>query len=81
MSGARLLTCQEAADRLGLTRSTVWRWIEQRKLGSVKFGSSNRAAVRVLESEVERLIQAHLRPALVAMPGRRKLVTKPESAA
>jgi excisionase family DNA binding protein len=60
---AKLLTVDEAAARLGMRPATVRDWILQRRLAVVKFGPERRAAVRIEESEVERLIAAHRRPA------------------
>jgi excisionase family DNA binding protein len=59
----KLLTVEEAAERLAMAPATIRDWIGLRKIATVKFGTHRRAAVRIEESEVERLIAAHRRPA------------------
>jgi len=54
-----MLTVAEAAHRLGVKEATLRLWIYQRRLGHVKLGR----AVRVPESEVDRLIRENLIPA------------------
>ena len=56
---SRLLTVDEAADRLGLKPSTIRAWILRRKLGFTKVGAK---AVRVPEAEIDRLAQAGFVP-------------------
>jgi excisionase family DNA binding protein len=54
----KLLTVAEAAERLGVKVPTVRLWLAQRKLGHVKLSR----AVRVPESEVDRLIRENTIP-------------------
>ena len=49
---SKLLTITEAAVRLRLREATIRRWVFLRKMNYVKAGS----AVRIPESEVERII-------------------------
>ena len=56
---SRLLTVDQAADRLGLKASTIRAWILRRKLGFTKIGAK---AIRVPEAEIERLAQAGFVP-------------------
>lgn len=56
---ARLLTVDQAADRLGLKPSTIRAWILRRKIGFTKVGAKT---VRVPETEVDRLAQAGFVP-------------------
>lgn len=55
----RLLTVNETAERLGMKPATIRLWLAQRKLGHVKLSR----AVRVPESEVERMIEENTIPA------------------
>lgn len=47
-----LLTTQEVADYLKLSRTTVWRWCKQGKLKAIKVGHG----WRIHRSEIERLV-------------------------
>ncbi|MBM4286962.1 MAG: helix-turn-helix domain-containing protein [Deltaproteobacteria bacterium] len=42
----------EVADRLGVSRSTIYRWFWEGKLQGVKFSDRN---IRILKSSVEKL--------------------------
>jgi excisionase family DNA binding protein len=55
----RMLGVPDAADRLGLSTLTVYKWIANRRIGCVRLGR----AVRIPESEVSRLIEVGTRPA------------------
>jgi excisionase family DNA binding protein len=55
----KLLTVDQAADRLGLKASTIRAWILRRKLGFTKVGAK---AIRVPEAEVERVAEAGFVP-------------------
>lgn len=57
------LTVAEAAQRLGLTSRTVWRWCQRGVLESVKLGRGRRGPVRIAEPALARLIARHRRPA------------------
>jgi excisionase family DNA binding protein len=57
---SRLLTVDQAAERLGLKPSTIRAWILRRKLGFTKIGAK---AIRVPEAEVDRLAEAGFVPA------------------
>lgn len=56
-----LLTIQQAADALALKPITIRLWASARKIASVKIGQR---AVRIPRTELDRLIQSGLRPAL-----------------
>ena len=56
----RLLTLQQAAERLALAHWTVRKWIASGKFPSVKLSGR---AVRVREADVEAFIAAHFVPA------------------
>ena len=49
----QILTVQEIADYLKVSRSTVWRWCNQGKLRAFKIGHG----WRVHRSEVEKIMQ------------------------
>jgi excisionase family DNA binding protein len=57
---ARQLTVLESAVRLGLKPSTIRKLILTRRIGFTKIGR----AVRIPETEVERIIEAGFRPAI-----------------
>ena len=54
-----MLTVVEAAKRLGLRPSTIRAWMRMRKIGYVRLGR----AVRILPSEIDRLIEENIVPA------------------
>jgi excisionase family DNA binding protein len=56
-----MLTVAQAAERLGMKPATIRMWIAKRKLAHVKLAR----AVRVPESEVERMIWENTIPARV----------------
>jgi excisionase family DNA binding protein len=56
----RLLTVPEAARRLAVKESTIRAWLLARRLGKVKVG---RRAVRILNTDIERLIAEGTIPA------------------
>ena len=60
MAGEKLLTLEQAAERLGLRPVTVRMWASARKIGRVKIGR----AVRIPETEVTKIIERGLIPAL-----------------
>jgi excisionase family DNA binding protein len=62
----KLLTVAETAEWLGMKPATIRLWLAQRKLGYVKLSR----AVRVPESEVERMIEENRIPPRVAPRGR-----------
>jgi len=53
ISQERLLSPQQFADRLSISRWTVYAWLQEGRIKSVKIGR----LVRIPESEVERIIQ------------------------
>ncbi|HEY6343229.1 MAG TPA: helix-turn-helix domain-containing protein [Bryobacteraceae bacterium] len=59
---SKLLDIPTTAERLGVKPSTVRFWIWQRKIEFVKVGR----AVRIPESEIERIIERGTIPALAA---------------
>jgi excisionase family DNA binding protein len=54
-----LFSVPQFADALGITPACVRRWILERKITTIKLGR----LIRVPSSEVDRLINAGLRPA------------------
>ena len=60
MNDTKLLTLEQAAERLGLKPVTLRMWASARKIARVKIGR----AVRVPESEIARIIERGLIPAL-----------------
>ena len=67
MSEAKLLTLEEAARRLGLKPVTLRMWASARKIARCKLGR----AVRIPESEIDRLIAQSLIPVAPERVGRR----------
>jgi excisionase family DNA binding protein len=63
----RLLTVKEAAEDLGLSVHTIRSWVAQRTLASVRLGR----AVRVPETEIQRLIDEGTTPQKRAASGAR----------
>jgi len=59
-SATRLLTLEQAAERLGLKPVTVRMWASARKISRVKLGR----AVRISESAIAKIIERVLIPAL-----------------
>jgi excisionase family DNA binding protein len=57
---SKLLTVQEAADRLGLKPSTVRLWIALRRVPSVRLGTR---AIRIPADAIEELIVRGFTPA------------------
>jgi len=53
------LKVDEFAQEFGVTRACVRRWLLERKLNSTRLGR----LVRIPRSEINRLVQAGLRPA------------------
>jgi excisionase family DNA binding protein len=53
------LTVPQVAEKLGLTRACIRRWIYERKITVVKLGR----AVRIPIREIDRLVNDGLRPA------------------
>lgn len=58
MTVEKLLTVPDFSQSMNITQACTRRWILERKVATVKLGR----LVRIPESEVERLIQAGLRP-------------------
>ena len=54
-----LLSVPQVAERLGVTVACIRRWIFERKIATVKLGR----LIRVPASELDRLVDAGLRPA------------------
>jgi excisionase family DNA binding protein len=53
------LTVNEFAEALGITRACVRRWLLERRVSSTRVGR----LVRIHKSEIQRLVEAGLRPA------------------
>jgi excisionase family DNA binding protein len=60
MEQSKLLTLEQAAERLGLKPVTLRMWASARKIARVKIGR----AVRIPESEIVKIIERGLIPAL-----------------
>lgn len=60
MTDTKLLTLEQAAERLGLKPVTIRMWASARKIARVKLGR----AVRIPESEIAKIIERGLIPAL-----------------
>lgn len=65
-NGALLLSVDQAAAQLGLRPVTVRQWASARRIARVKLGRR----VLIPVSEVERVIEANLMPALPQRTGR-----------
>ena len=63
MKETKLLTLEQAAERLGMKPVTLRMWANQRRITRCKLGRS----VRIPETEIEKIIERGLIPAL---PGR-----------
>lgn len=61
MSEERLLSVQQAADRLGLKEATIRRMIFQRRIDTIR---PSVRAVRIPESAIKRILEQGFRPAL-----------------
>lgn len=57
---AKLLKVPEAAEMLALSQKTIWQWIGERRIGVIRLGR----AVRIPQSEIDRLMQEGTTPAL-----------------
>lgn len=66
-TGDRLLNVNEAAALLGVAPGTLYNWAYERRLPKVKLYGP-RGALRFRESDVRRLINTSLRPALLPLP-------------
>lgn len=55
-----LLNIPDAAVLLGVCEQTVWKWVYERRIGSVKLGRSR----KIRRSEIERFISDNETPAL-----------------
>jgi excisionase family DNA binding protein len=60
MSAAKLIKVPDAAAMLALSPKTLWQWIGERRIGVVRLGR----AVRIPQSEIERLMEEGSTPAL-----------------
>ena len=61
MMGEKLLTVQQAAERLGLREATVRKLIFQRRIDTVR---PSVRAVRVPESAIKKILERGFRPAV-----------------
>jgi excisionase family DNA binding protein len=59
-SECSLLTVRQAAERLSVTEAAIRRWLLERRIASIKVG---RRLIRIPATEIQRLIDAGLRPA------------------
>ncbi len=55
----RLLKIKESADQLNVSDRTMWDWVYQRKVESVRIGRS----VRIKQSSLDKLIEQGTTPA------------------
>lgn len=58
----RHLTPQEVGEALGVRVGTVYKWLAAGRLGYAKYGRSMKAAVRIPESEVARVLAQSYHP-------------------
>ena len=58
---SRLLAPQQFADRLSISRWTVYAWIAEGRIKSVKLGR----LVRIPDSEVSRIVQEGFQEAII----------------
>lgn len=56
------LRLKEAAARLGLSYRTLQRWVQELRIGSIRYSERT---VRIPESEVERLLKEHWVPPFI----------------
>ena len=49
----RFYTCQEVADLLGLSLTTIYSWVQSGRLPSYKFGKSIKSRTRILDSDLK----------------------------
>jgi len=68
MVSTKLITIREAANRLGLKESTIRKYILKRQIAYVK---PSVRAVRIPIEELERIIDAGLRPVIPQADGAR----------
>ena len=59
-------TVKEAANKTGLSQACLRRWIAERRIGYVRLGR----AIRITNSEIERIVIAGTVPARVERNGR-----------
>jgi excisionase family DNA binding protein len=59
-NGIQPRTVNQAAEELGISRSTVRAWIGQRRIGFVRLGR----AIRIPRPEIERLLETGFVPAV-----------------
>jgi excisionase family DNA binding protein len=59
--GRRLLTTDEVAEQLGLTRRTVQRWLKDGLLASYQFGKGKGITYRIDPKDLEAFLQKHHR--------------------
>lgn len=52
----KLYTCDEIAEKFGVKKITVWRWIREKKLGAVNIGKG----YRIRENDIEQFINSRL---------------------
>jgi excisionase family DNA binding protein len=57
--GQKMLTMKQFAERLGMSEEWARKRVQRRQISFVRIGRS----VRILESELDRLVQANLVPA------------------
>ena len=60
----KLLTVEQAAERLALKPSTLYAWSYERRIPTIKLGRS----LRFKESDIQKLIKRSERPALRENP-------------
>ncbi len=58
----RMLTCEEAAHRLGVRVSTVRRMIWEKRIDTVR---PTKRSVRIPEASIDALLQGNFTPAIV----------------
>lgn len=66
----RYLTVAEAAERLRVSRPTVWRWIDSGRLPAFRVGARS---IRIREEDIDRVVQ----PVAAPSPAMRRLEGQP----
>jgi excisionase family DNA binding protein len=74
--GQALLTTDEVAAHLGVTRRTVHNWIKAGELACSQFGEGKGATYRIDLKDVEAFLKKHRRGANISQAGQRAPVAR-----
>lgn len=61
MNEIKAITINEAAERLNVSRRTIARLIQSKKLKAIKLGESKQSSVRILESDLKEYLQTKVK--------------------